>query len=190
MERRGKALEAAFFQKEDARAIEGLRRHSLEDRLGRVTGIQDSAALEFLVRQGIREETLPALLLVPLVVVAWADERTTALERLEIHAQARSLGIEPDSEAHRLLEIWLKQQPEPALLEAWERYAEALAAALDAEQREELRDEVLRHAREVAAADGGVLRLGRRISGAERKMLERLGRAFEGSEGAGEDAPD
>jgi len=179
LERRERALEEAFFRKEDARAFEALRRREVERRLGLATGLRDAETLASLVRYGIREETVPALVLVPLVFVAWADERTSELERLEILAQARQLGIDPRSEAHWLLEFWLKERPEPGLLEAWERYAECLAAALDLEQREEVRREVLRHAHEVAAADGGVLRLGRRVSRPERKMLDRLARAFE-----------
>lgn len=183
LEDRRRALEEAFFRKEDARLRERLRERMEEERdaeaLARACGMKAQAPLlKPLVHEGVTVETLPALFLVPLVAVAWANDAVTATERLELLSHARALGVEPGSASHELLEGWLERRPPQRLFEAWNAYAEALASALDAEQRSAFADEVLWRAREVARADGGVLRIGRRVSEAESGVLTELERVF------------
>jgi hypothetical protein len=86
--------------------------------------------------------------------------------------------VEPGSACHDLLRGWLERRPGPGLIEAWNAYAEALAQTLDPEQRAAFADDVLWRAREIARADGGVLRIGRRVSDSERRVLAALERVF------------
>jgi len=177
------ALEEAFFRAEDERLRRELRARKLAEHdaeaLARATGMEGLAPLMTdLVQQGVTAETLPALFLVPLVAVAWADDEVAQTERLELMAQARDLGVEPGSASHQLLGRWLENRPPTALFEAWRDYASALSASVDGEQRGELARELLWRAREVAKADGGVLGIGRRVSAMERQVLEELEGVF------------
>lgn len=186
LEERRKALEEAFFRKEDARLVEELHRRLEQERevgaLARACGMpEDSPGLRELVRHGVGTSTLPALILAPLVEVAWASGEVTRLERLELLARARELGVEPGSPCHALLETWLHHKPHPALYAAWRDYARALVQSLDPEQREVVEQELLWRAREVATASGGVLRFGRRVSEAERRVLHDLEHVFASS---------
>jgi hypothetical protein len=185
LDERRQALEEAFFRKEDERLLQELRQRLAEARdaeaLAHACGLPTrTPALVALVHHGVRAETLPALLLAPLVAVAWADDEVSDLERLELMAHARELGVEPATPCHALLRSWLEHRPSRALFDAWREYARTLAADLDADQRAELEREVLWRAREVARADGGVLRLGRRVSRRESEMLDELAAAFGG----------
>jgi len=55
-----------------------------------------------------------------------------------------------------------------SILTAWQAYVQALVATLDVEAREALQTELLGWARAVAAAAGGILGFGSRISQAEQ----------------------
>jgi hypothetical protein len=185
LDERRQALEEAFFRQEDERLLQELRQRLAEARdaeaLAHACGLPTrTPALAALVHHGVRAETLPALLLVPLVAMAWADDEVSEMERLELMAHARELGVEPGTPCHALLRRWLEQRPPASLFEAWREYARTLAADLDADQRAELEREVLWRAREVARADGGVLRLGRRVSRRERERLDELADVFGG----------
>ena len=150
--------------------------------MAQACGVRDAGVVEALVAQGVTAESLAALVLVPLVAVAWADDQLSQTERLELLAHARELGLTPDSACERLLSAWMDSRPGDELLEAWLGYARLLAEALDPEQREIVEREILARAREVARADGGVLRIGRRISHAERQVIEELENALRGRE--------
>ena len=178
LEERGRALEGAFFGKEDARAIAALRARAAEERLGRLTGIADPAILHWLHEQGVALETLVAFALAPMVAIAWADGDASTLERQQIHAELRSFGIQPGSPNAELLERWLEAPPDPALMDAWHAYAEALVWSLDPDMLANLADEIVRRCQHVAEIDGGVLRIGRHVSPAERKVLARVEAVF------------
>ncbi|RPJ56818.1 MAG: hypothetical protein EHM24_30060 [Acidobacteria bacterium] len=75
------------------------------------------------------------------------------------------------------MSAWLKKKPDPALLEAWKQYVQALCNKLNVHERDALRDEVMADARSVAEAAGGILGLGR-TSAEEKAMLKTLEEAF------------
>lgn len=183
LEARAHALEEQFFRKRDAELLERLRREREARRgmegLARATGVHDEAVLASLVERGIGAESLTALVLVPLVAVAWADERLTEAERLEVLRAARELGVEHESAAHALLERWLGEQPDPGLYDAWRAYVRALAEELGPERARAVEHDMLERAREVAKVGGGLTGLGR-VSGAQRRAIEALAGAAEG----------
>ena len=80
--------------------------------------------------------------------------------------------------AHFNETIWLRRKPAPALLEAWEQYIRALGRELGEAERRALRDEVLKDARSIAEAAGGIFGLGA-VSADEQRMLQRLEAAFQ-----------
>ena len=86
---------------------------------------------------------MAALSLVPLLEVAWADERMEVRERQAILAGAQASGLQAGSASCALLEGWLDQRPAPALFTAWQAYVKALVATLDADAKEALKAELL-----------------------------------------------
>lgn len=179
---RRKALEEAFFARQERELVERFRRQSAarehREALAHAAGISDEATLDRLLALEISPETLAALSLAPLVAVAWADRSVDAPEREAVTAAAREAGVEPGSPAEALLDGWLRKRPGPELMGAWKAYVRALAQGLDEEGRRRLCEDLLARARRVAEAAGGFLGMGT-VSEAERETLDELERAFE-----------
>lgn len=174
---RGKALEDAFFRKQDAKLREKLEREATKQQLCEASGIADDKTLDALISQGVTCSTLAALTLVPLIHVAWADRMMNERERKAVLKAAHEVGIEPGSDAHALVEGWLDRRPPTALIEAWEKSVAAALPKLDEAARAELREACLGRAHKVAEATGGILAIAR-VSAVEREALERIEKAF------------
>lgn len=178
---RERALEEEFFYRSNNRLLEQLRR-SLADQatrgeLAAATGISDPELLDELVASNIGPESITALSLAPLVLVAWSDGDVDAKERRTILDAAAERGIDVESIAFRLLEHWLATKPSPRLLQTWKRYTKAICQTISPTVIAVLRDEILRRAKAVAKASGGVLSLGR-ITREEQKILDAMAQAF------------
>ncbi|MDJ0867452.1 MAG: hypothetical protein QNK03_15180 [Myxococcota bacterium] len=176
LEQRARALEGEFFARQEEHLIEELRERARRERLDRASGIHDAEQLDFLLHQGIRPETLVALLLAPLVRIAWANGYVTAIERNALHAELRAIGIRPESPAGALLERWLERSPPAGLTDAWRACVAGLREQLEPERFAEVAAQVAGLCRAVADSDGGVLRVGRRISEAETGVIEEVER--------------
>lgn len=183
LEKRRKALENVFFEKYNRQLLDQMRekhQHELDhDRLAKVCGVVDEQFLELLLDQDIQAESLAALLLVPLVVVAWADREMSPEEIQVILEAAHELGIEDGTPAIKLLNYWLVHPPTGKLVETWTSYANILCSRLEPDDRKHFCDNLLHRAREVAQAAGGVLGVGPKICKKEREALDRLAAALE-----------
>jgi hypothetical protein len=181
---RKRALEEEFFRRQERSLLERMRaEHATQtarQALSQASGLKDTAVLDRLIRLGVQADTLVALGLVPLVEVAWADGTLDARERQAVVAALGTAGIALDSPAGQLIQGWLASKPPASLLEAWRVYVAGLCAQLSAADRANLRDSVLDRARTVAAAAGGFLGLGAKISPAEEERLRMLEGAFTG----------
>jgi len=179
---RGKSLEDEFFRREDQRLIKRLAElkaaETTREGLAKASGITNPAVLDKLMELGIRPETVAALAIVPLVEVAWADGSLDTKERRAILDRAGDSGIAPGSAEHTLLEAWLDRRPEPKLITAWTHMVQGMAEQLGPEGTARLKAGLLERARAVAAASGGVLGLGSKISSAEAALLAELEAAF------------
>src|SRR6266699_3800027 len=91
---RKRALEEAFFRKQETALLQQLRaaqaKESAQEALAAATGVRESAVLQKLSTLGITSDTLLALGLVPLVAIAWADG---TLDDKERHAIVSNLGV-------------------------------------------------------------------------------------------------
>jgi hypothetical protein len=179
---RRKALEDSFFQKQNEKLLIELRakkeRKIARGALAEVMKLRDDDILDHLLDAGIRAETWLAIWLVPLIEVAWADREIAEKERQALLNAAAEHGIEADSDAGRLLEVWLARRPGPNLREAWTEYIGAVGGILNEGARETLREQILGRSRAVAKAAGGFLGIGPRVSEAEERVLEELEKAF------------
>ncbi len=181
---RRRALEEAFFARENERLLRQLRQadatRERKAALAASSGITDEAVLERLAALGLDSGTLVALAVVPLVAVAWADGQIEDAERRAVLAGAAEVGLGKEGPAHDLLNRWLRAPLPPELLPAWMEYIRALTAGLGAPARAALRSDLLGRARRVAEAAGGYFGIGGKVSDVEERMLKRLESAFLG----------
>ncbi|HEY6507232.1 MAG TPA: hypothetical protein VIY56_04415, partial [Vicinamibacterales bacterium] len=95
----GKSLEEAFFAKENARLLEQLRAKAKQDErrkaLRDVIQIQDEGLVDHLLELGLGPETILAVTLIPLAMVAWADGAIEPKEREAIQRAAAEKGVVP-----------------------------------------------------------------------------------------------
>lgn len=180
------SLEDIFFRKEDQKLIE--QRRALQKMketqavLAEVSGIRNDAVLKKLVELNVRPETLVSLSLVPLVEIAWADGHVDDREKNAILNAVNQLKRTLGSMEHDLLEQWLQQRPPPKLLDAWRHYMQGLCEQLNREEAAALKEAFIAHARAIANASGGFLRLVGNISKAESELLAKLESAFSACE--------
>jgi hypothetical protein len=177
----GRSMEDLFFYENEQRLIEARRElkqmQETKENLAKVSGIQNDAVLEKLVALNMRPETLATLFAIPLIEVAWADGEMHAKEREELFRFAEKAGLRNKSVDREIMAAWLKQKPDPALMEAWVHYIQALSLQLSKEECRALRDDVLADARVIAQAAGGFLGFGK-LSNEEQSMLVKLEAAF------------
>ncbi|GAB5404444.1 MAG: hypothetical protein Aurels2KO_26750 [Aureliella sp.] len=170
-------LEEQFFGRVDQDLLRQLREKmqvaETAEAIISVTGIKNPQLAESIAKKNVTVETLSAFRLVPLVAVAWADERIEAEERDVILQAAEKSGISAEDPAMQLLGSWTKQRPPSELLDTWCDYAKSLSGSIDEANRTALREEVLTQAKAVAEACGGILGFGS-ISPGENETLGRI----------------
>jgi len=181
---RGKTLEDRFFHDVDQKLLNQLRAASAgtDDKasLSAISGIEDTTLLNTLVQLGINSETFSALSLVPVVAVAWADDRLETAERDAILKAASEAGIEAGSASLELVRNWLQNKPGEDLIAAWKSYIASLAESLPPAALEQIKAHVMGRARLIAQSAGSILGFTSGISKIEQKKLQELEAAFQG----------
>ena len=171
------SLEEQFYKGLDHQLLEKLRGEmenaETAEEIAKVTGLNNPELAEEIAKHQITVETLAAFRLVPLVAVAWADDRVEDNERYHITKSAEKSGIGADDASMDLLEAWQEQRPPASLMETWGEYAKALCASLAEPHRIALRDEIVGMVTDVAEANGGILGFGS-ISPGERKIIDQV----------------
>ncbi|MGN6546420.1 MAG: hypothetical protein ACTHK7_15305 [Aureliella sp.] len=147
------------------------------DAIQRLTGLTDAKVCRDIAALNISVESLAALRLVPLVAVAWADDRIDDNERYRVIAAAEKAGITQGEAAYDLLKGWLTQRPSHELFETWVEYAKTLAMSLDGEARQTFQKSLVRQVRDVAEANGGLFGFGS-ISHNEQNIINRVEQAL------------
>jgi hypothetical protein len=176
------AMENEFFHRVDERLLADLKsqmktEHELEI-LGEATGFTDKSLLKELLELGLSPETVLAISLVPLVLVAWADGKIDAHERPAIMKAAKDQGITDGSAAARMLKHWLKTKPDRKLANAWIHYIQTMVHEMSDDSSRALREDFVRRTNAMAHASGGILGFGS-VSGLEKKMIADLQQAFD-----------
>lgn len=176
------ALEESFFRNKDAELIRQLQEQRIAElrrqELAAVSGIHEAGLLDRLVRLQLGPDTVAALSLVPLVRVAWADGRLDNSERDAILKAATESGIQKDSASYGCLLSWLEEKPTADLNTAWTDYVRELCKTLADEDRNGLREGIVGRAQHIAAAAGGFLGLGNKVTETEQAELDRINAAF------------
>jgi hypothetical protein len=169
-----RALEEAFFTKENARLLDQLRKKERRETLRELVKVKDEAFLDRLLELGIGPETVLALTLVPLTAVAWADGILEDRERDAVIKAAEEKGMSPGTTGHQLLEKWLSSPPDKDLFEAWKRYVQDIWDTFTDDERRRMRKTTLDWALSVAESAGGFLGLTSKVSASERAVIKDL----------------
>lgn len=179
---REKALEDAFFREENERLIASLRAKKAEaeerQALAKTLGVGDEAVIAPLLKLGVRAENVAALMLAPLVAIAWADRQLDDDERRQVIAAGEHYGIDPESDAGKLLATWLAARPHESLIDVWAGFADELGRSLSPAERDSLRTEIVERARSIARAFEKSLLRGRGPGAAEAAVLAKIEAAF------------
>jgi hypothetical protein len=175
--KRGRALEDAFFNKQNEALLEKLRAKEQAAKrkqgLAEATGITDEAVLDELVTAGVEPTTLTALALAPLVLLAWRDGKLEERERGAILHAAKEEGIAPGSAPYQLLDKWMADRPGDSLIDAWKGYVGALRTSLPPASYAALRKDILDRTAHVARSAGGFLGFNS-VTKEEKEILARL----------------
>lgn len=179
---RERVLEEAFFRKESERLLADMRtrntRQAQFEALSRVLGVRDARILNPLLDLGLQEESVTALVMAPLVAVAWADRNLDNEERRTLLQAENDFGIDPESEAGKLLSVWLDHRPHANLIDAWAAYVAELCRVLPDGERARLRADVVNWSWRIAHALEKSFLRGGAPSRAERAILDRIEDAF------------
>jgi hypothetical protein len=175
---REKALEDAFFRKESERLLAEMReretRQSQFEALSKVLGVRDPLIIDPLLDLGLNETSVTALVMAPLVCVAWADRTLDNEERHFLLEAKNDFGIDPKSEAGKLLAVWLEHRPHENLLDSWAAYVTELFKVLEPAEQERLRDDVVTWSWRIAGALEKTFLRGGGPAAAEKAVLERI----------------
>ena len=180
---RGNAMEELFYRNQDAVLLDRMK---AELQLGKdrealvlASGITDEKVLADLLANGIRQQTLASVGLIPLVAVAWADGKVDQRERDAILKAARETGMSDDHSSMDLIKGWLNTKPGPELLAAWKVYVRELRKTLTPASLEQVRSSVVGRAQTVAEAAGGFLGIVNTVDASEKSVIKELNQAFE-----------
>ena len=183
MARRGRGLEEDYFHRKEQELIEKMRKRreaqAKQQELAEGTGTSNEEVLKTLHDLGYTRDTVLLLHLIPLISVAWADDKVSGAERDLIIEAAVSRGILEDSAAYKQLTDWLTNRPSEEFVDQTLRVIIALADTELPEEREMRRQNYLRLATQVASASGGILGLGNKISDEEQAVLDQLAKRLE-----------
>jgi hypothetical protein len=179
---RARGEEADHFRREDAKLIDKMRERArlseIATALAAKLRIDEPELLRRVTDLGLNQETGAAILLAPLVQVAWAEGRVTDAERTIVLELAASRGVTAGMPAHDTLLEWLRQRPSDALFETAMEVMRAGFSVLAAQERDERIKALVASCRQVAEASGGglarLLGMGDSVSGDESHVLDAI----------------
>ena len=181
-EERERALEGQYFKKQDEALLQKMREraalqevaHALADKLR----VDDQELLRRVVDLGLTRETGAAILLAPLVQVAWAGGSVTEREREVVLEIAASRGLEPGSPPHAQLTAWLERRPPDTLFETAMEVMKAGLALFTPAERAARIHEIVGGCQRVAEASGAglakLLGLASGVSSDEAAVLDAI----------------
>ncbi|MCM2369711.1 hypothetical protein [Aporhodopirellula aestuarii] len=176
-----KAKTHEFFEELEEQLLQRIHNEASSDRgraeLLRSTGVRDEILLEELSKLGVTADGLIALRLLPLVLVAWAQEDVDANERFEVLSQAFKIGITQDTTAWILLQQWLTKRPPGLCVDAWKRYTHGLFGGMSDVAKSRLIHLTETQMNQVAKASGGHFGFGK-VSKKESAIIHQISTAM------------
>jgi hypothetical protein len=182
---RERGFEEEFFRKSDAQLIDKMReKASLQEiaaALAQTLQVENPDLLRRVMDLGVRQGTGAALLLAPLVQVAWAEGKVTDKERETVLRLAATRGVAKGSPSEALLLEWLAKRPSDTLFQTAIEVIKAGLSRLTPAEREERVAGFVRACTEVSEASGGIakaLGVGSGVSSEEKSVLDSVADAL------------
>lgn len=135
-------------------------------------GVHDEMLVNQLVDSGFDGDTLRVLFFVPLLDVAWVDSAVGDEEKRVLFSLIEARGITKDSKAFNILSGWIQAKPSDSFYLTSKSLVNSLLDALKASNHDQ--EWMVSAATRVAEASGGLFGLGSKVSGEEKKLIERL----------------
>lgn len=145
-----------------------------EELLAAASGISDRSIVCELRTLGYTPETVCLFTLMPLVHMAWQSGSVKPREREIILEAARDRGVTEDSAAYRKLMNWLDLCPPEAFFNKTFDLVVMWLESQPSREQQVRKYLLLSGCKKVAAACGGVLGIGSRISQAEWQLLQEM----------------
>lgn len=182
LKERGRGEEADYFRKQDAALLEKMRERArlseIAQALAAKLRIDDAELLRRVGELGLTQETGAAILLAPLIQVAWAEDEVSEAERAVVLELAASRGVEPGTPAHGKLLEWLRKRPSDAVFETAMEVMKMGFSVLPAAERDERIQGLVAACRRVAQASGGgltrLIGIGDGVSADESAVLDAI----------------
>ena len=149
-------------------------------RLKKMTGLTDNKLISQLALLGVAPEGLMALHMIPMILIAWANQGVDEKERGYVISQAEVYGIRERSEAFALLEHWLSHRPSPIILDSWKRFIQHELRSLSSKKRQRLIDLTKEQMSAVARCSGGFLGF-HRVSANEHRLMTSMSKVLDES---------
>jgi len=176
------ALEEAFARDVDSLLMDRLQTEADSDeakeRLAKASGWSDHKLLSQLALLGVTPESLMAVQMIPLVLIAWANHGVDQKEREFVMSKAERFGIRERSEAHAILEHWLRNRPPVTVFDTWRRFIRCELASMPPKSRERLVVLMKNLMFATARCSGGFLGL-RRICANEQRLITAMSRILD-----------
>ena len=178
---RERGFEADYFRKQDEKLLAKMRERAhlqeVAQALADKLRVDDAELLRRVIELGLSRENGAAILLAPLVQVAWAEGEVTERERAVVLETAAARGIEAGSPPWAQLEEWLAQRPSDALFETALEVMKAGLAVFPPDERDQRIREIVAGCRRVAEVSGGLMKLlgwGTGVCDAEAAVLDAI----------------
>jgi uncharacterized membrane protein YebE (DUF533 family) len=136
-------------------------------------GTDDQAVVDHIHALGLDGEVVEVIHLLPLIQIAWADGSVSVRERAAIMEAVEAHGVAPHSPAALFVASLLESRPSDTLLDEILAILREILAARNLHP-----SSMLEACQEVAAASGGLLGLGNKVSGEEREAIKKVCRAL------------
>ena len=179
---RARGEESDHFRREDAKLIEKMRERArlseIAAALAAKLRVDDAELLRRIADLGLDSNTGAAILLAPLLQVAWADGDVSGPERRVVLDLAAARGVTTGTPAYQKLLEWLDTRPADALFEAATEVMRVGFDLLPPAERDERIKGLVAACRKVAEASGGglgrLLGMTDGVSGEEHLVLDAI----------------
>ena len=180
---RSRKSEEDYFRRKEQELIEKLRNRTEVEAhrkgLAEAIGLENEQILDVLREIGFDRATVVVLFLVPLLQVAWSDGSIADRERALLLEAAHAHGVKEGTPAHAKLNEWLNAKPPEQMVDRALQVIRDIMAFQSTDVRQATTDKLLNACERIAAASGGFLGLGSKISPEEAAVMKRVASEIE-----------
>jgi len=175
---RSRKSEDDYFRRKEQELIDKLRETTEAEAhrkgLAEAIGLENEQILDVLREMGFDRATVGVLFLIPLRQVAWSDGSISDRERTLILEAAHAHGVKEGTPAHAKVTEWLAARPPEQTFERALRVIRDLMIFQSTDARQATTGRLMDACERIAAASGGFLGLGSKISPEEAAVVKRV----------------